>query len=181
MLTLCSFAAEPGRVTVESAWSAESLQLAFTWADLAAPLHLPMPAAMPQRRDGLWQASCAELFVGLGGSEYLEFNFSPSGDWAAYRFDAPRRGMRAHEWAGESSPQISTQQHGAQHCRVLVELPRAALTVDGVEVSARDHAVGYASVIETSVGFSYWALAHYAAQPDFHDRRSFSARLGNPS
>ena len=41
--------------------------------------------------DGLWQHTCAELFIRRAGSPaYQEFNFSPSGQWAAYRFSSER-------------------------------------------------------------------------------------------
>ncbi len=38
---------------------------------------------------------------------------------------------------------------------------------------------GLGAVIEDARGMlSYWALAHRAAQPDFHDPRTFRLRLG---
>src|SRR5690349_24095800 len=44
----------------------------------------PRPAA---RGDGLWRLTCIQLFVGAPGDPaYREFNFSQSGEWAAYRF-----------------------------------------------------------------------------------------------
>ena len=59
--------------------------------DLIAP-----PPARPQRTDELWKHSCFELFVRPDrGSGYYEFNFSPSGEWAAYRFSDYRAGMNA--------------------------------------------------------------------------------------
>src|SRR4029450_11259927 len=58
-----------------------------------ADLVLPNPEKRG-RADGLWKTTCAEAFVGLSRGAYLEFNFSPSGKWAAYRFEGPRKGMR---------------------------------------------------------------------------------------
>ncbi len=41
--------------------------------------------------DGLWRHTCFEAFIGLPETgPYYEFNFSPAGDWAAYRFGAYR-------------------------------------------------------------------------------------------
>ncbi|NWN33423.1 hypothetical protein GY663_30040, partial [Klebsiella michiganensis] len=55
---------------------------------------LPAPAA-PERTDGLWRRTCFELFIRPeGGEGYFEFNFSPSTQWAAYRFHGYREGMR---------------------------------------------------------------------------------------
>ena len=44
------------------------------------------------RRNELWKQTCLEAFVRVDGAEgYLEFNFAPNGDWAAYEFDGYRR------------------------------------------------------------------------------------------
>ncbi len=40
----------------------------------------------PKRTDYLWQQTCFEAFIGAKGQkEYLEFNFSPSTEWAVLR------------------------------------------------------------------------------------------------
>src|SRR5215468_2832476 len=45
-------------------------------------LRIP-PRGEPHRTDRLWEHTCFEAFVGVTGkSEYCEFNFSPSGEWA---------------------------------------------------------------------------------------------------
>ncbi|MEH6662078.1 MAG: hypothetical protein V7679_10555, partial [Parasphingorhabdus sp.] len=55
---------------------------------------LPDNLDQSQPTDDLWQYSCFELFLGEpGGERYCEFNFSPSGNWAAYSFDRYRDGM----------------------------------------------------------------------------------------
>ncbi len=57
---------------------------------------LLLPSAAAQARtDGLWRHTCSELFVRPSpGEAYYEFNFAPSRQWAAYRFDSHRSGMR---------------------------------------------------------------------------------------
>ena len=58
------------------------------------------------RTDGLWKHTCFEAFVAPGElPEYHEFNFSPSLDWAIYRFSAYREDMRPA--AISLAPQIS--------------------------------------------------------------------------
>ena len=48
----------------------------------------------PVHTDGLWRQTCFEAFTGAATStEYCEYNFSPSGAWAAYHFSAYREGM----------------------------------------------------------------------------------------
>lgn len=77
----------------------------------APPEVLALPAAtVPARADGLWQRTCFELFLrDPDTGSYLEFNFSPSGEWAAYRFDGYREGMRplalADPWTTSTSPE----------------------------------------------------------------------------
>jgi hypothetical protein len=60
-------------------------------------------------RDGLWQHTCAELFIAVPHQEaYFEFNFAPSNEWAAYEFSAYRhQGVRMTEF---DSPTIVCRQ-----------------------------------------------------------------------
>ncbi len=128
--------------------------------------HLVFPnPALPGRADGLWQATCFEAFVGLAGPAYFELNFSPSRQWAAYRFDTPRHGMR--EELAEIDIWLDAGE-GWFALEAAVKLP--ALTPGA--------ALNLTAVIEESGGAkSYWALAHPEGSPDFHDRACFSARL----
>jgi len=70
-----------------------SLQLAYRIEGDLARLRIPAPR--PARvADKLWQHTCCELFVAeAAGPGYHEFNFSPSGEWAAYRFTDYRQGL----------------------------------------------------------------------------------------
>src|SRR5436190_13084183 len=56
-------------------------------------LVIPSPAT-PARTDELWKTTCFEIFSAGDGASYDEYNLSPSGAWAAYRFDGYREGMR---------------------------------------------------------------------------------------
>ena len=121
-------------------------------------------AAARERTDELWQATCFEAFVRTA-SGYVEYNLSPSGAWAAYRFDGHREGMRALEIA---SPFIVTRMApGRFGLTVDVELPEDATG-----------AVGLTAVIERLDGaIAYWALAHPSDKPDFHHSDSFALEL----
>ena len=131
-----------------------------------ADLILPEPRT-PGRTDNLWQTTCFEAFVGLTAGAYLEFNFSPSGQWAAYRFDAPRQGMRDEPaeveiWLDAGEDWLGVE--AAVRCKAL----EPGLTV------------GLSAVIDETGGHkSYWALKHPAGPPDFHDRSCFTALLAN--
>ena len=77
----------------------DRLVLSYVVNGRIGKLSLP-PVAAPVRTDELWQHTCFEAFVrSAAGPGYYEFNFAPSTQWAAYRFDGYRSGMRAAEIA----------------------------------------------------------------------------------
>ena len=134
---------------------------------------LRIPVAGPaQRADDLWQHSCFEAFLQAnGGDGYLEFNFSPSGAWAAYRFAGRRWGRESPEL---TAPQMEVRQ-GPDWLAMYIQLSLADIAefAGSIPISA-----GLTAVIEDERGgLSYWALAHGAARPDFHDPATFTLRL----
>lgn len=138
----------------------------LTYRVTGGPLSSPSTAA-PVRADGLWQATCFELFVKpKGGSGYFEFNFSPSTAWAAYRLDDYRAGMADLPLA---PPRIEPV---GNDVRVTVDLGGLP---DG------EWLVAFSAVIEEADGTkSYWALAHPPQEPDFHDPACFALELPAP-
>ncbi|HMT65825.1 MAG TPA: DOMON-like domain-containing protein, partial [Ottowia sp.] len=159
------------RVTVEPDPAQGGWWLRYTLGAALAALRLPPPAAQPGPADGLWRHTCFEAFVGAArGAAYHEFNFSPSGHWAAYAFSAPRQ--RASAGHLPLAPRLQWRQ-GVGTLTLDAWLPQ------GVLPSANTpHALGLSAVIETDDGrLSYWALAHPAPQPDFHHRAGWTARL----
>lgn len=149
--------------------SDEGLLLRYFIHAQAGAIRLPEPRPA-QAADGLWQHTCCEAFIAPAGStEYREFNFSPSGQWAAYRFSDYR--ARDFDFTVQIAPQIELRQHAGGF-----ELT-ATLAPDLLPAAARLH-LGLTVVIEAADGSkSYWALAHAATQPDFHLRQSFSLAL----
>lgn len=131
------------------------------------PPLIPASAA-PERTDGLWQRTCFELFVKPeGGEGYFEFNFSPSTQWAAYRFDGYRAGMADQPLA---VPAIAPIEDGVRVQVDLAGLPEAAWRL------------AITAVIEEADGTkSYWSAAHPAGKPDFHDPACFALQLPAPS
>jgi len=134
---------------------AGQLRLSYRLAGDLEAVAVP-PPAVAARADGLWEHTCFEAFASFGGDGYLEFNLSPSGQWAAYRFDGYRRGMAQLE---VPAPRIQVSRAGeALELRTVLDLPQSA--------SIR---VGLTAVIEAADGaLSYWALAHPPGRPDFH-------------
>lgn len=120
------------------------------------------------RVDELWRHTCFEVFIGYGANgEYLEYNFSPSGEWAAYRFSGYRAGMQPYALA--AAPSLRT--------RIAADTFELDSRVDlsglGSSLGARLR-LGVTAVIEDRAGvLSYWALRHPAEKPDFHHPDSF--------
>ena len=143
-------------------------ELLLTYAAIgaAADLLLP-PQQAPERRDRLWQHTCFEIFIRAGDEQgYHEFNFAPSTQWAAYRFEGRRSGMRD---ADVPPPRIETSLGEA------FEL-RAALDLSGLPSAPWQ--IGLSAVIEEKGGRkSYWALAHPPGEPDFHHPACFALEL----
>lgn len=170
--------------------------------DGAADLVVP-PFAGNRRQDGLWQTTCFELFlealplqgegwvgvsdgdavrdpsgVGhptptprLGRGAYSEFNFAPSERWAAYDFTGYRTGMA--ERAMARAPVITPRRGGdVLFCDVAI----ASATLPPLPWRH-----GLTAVLEEAGGVkSYWALAHPAEKPDFHDPACLGAWLAAP-
>lgn len=134
--------------------------------------HLPAPQA-PDAADNLWQHTCCELFVASAGeASYREFNFSPSGQWAAYCFTAYREQDQAFCPSLPPQTRIRCLADGFELDAVI---PRELLPAgDTLEI-------GLTAVIEALDGSkTYWAQAHLAQQPDFHLRASFTLTLPRP-
>jgi hypothetical protein len=134
-------------------------------------LRLP-PAAPAERVDGLWQRTCCEAFIAAAEvPAYREFNFSPSGQWAAYAFAAERRRDVAADPGRDAQPTIALQR-GDDRLELIATLPAHVLP------AAPRWQVGLAVVAEDSAGnLSYWALRHPAQRPDFHHRGAFAFAL----
>ncbi|HMI20877.1 MAG TPA: DOMON-like domain-containing protein [Sphingomonas sp.] len=122
------------------------------------------PAQASARTDDLWKHTCFEVFLGAEQG-YCEYNFSPSSQWAAYRFDGHRAGMRD---APTADPSIEWRtDDGGGVLSVTLRLPP---DVTGW--------LGLSAIIEDTNGNrSFWALAHPAGAPDFHHAACFAAEL----
>jgi len=131
-------------------------------------IHFPK-AAQPERTDGLWKDTCFELFCGRADDgSYVEFNFAPSGQWAAYAFTGYREGMTDLACA---PPQINcTAGEGMFEMTVTMGLPESLRTVDVM--------AGISAVIADKHGrTAYWALAHPPGKADFHHKDCFALQL----
>ena len=138
------------------------------WFAIDAPAErFVIPSGAGERRDELWRTTCFEAFLRAeGGEGYREWNFAPSGDWAAYDFTGYREGM------------IHPEVGPAPYIRMEDNLTWWTLGATIAVPAAVRWELGLSAVIEEKGGAkSYWALAHGGEKPDFHDAGCFTARL----
>lgn len=192
-------------VTCSATWR-NSRDWVFSFIVSRPPEALRLPeAAMPARADGLWRKTCFEVFLRRPGeTAYQEFNFSPSGEWAAYSFDDYRKHRHdldigtlfittsdPDQFAMASVARLESLGVDSETARLLAASTRdtpmlgpalqfglsAMLDSNG---SGEDGQwlVGLSAVIEEAEGTrSYWALAHPADKPDFHHPDSFACDI----
>ena len=151
-----------------------SLRLCYHLHGDVAQVRIP-PAQTPQFTDKLWEHTCLEAFAGVvGDSAYREFNFSPSGQWAAYAFSDYRQRLA---WQDPAAPTLS-----------LAPFPDKGRVGDGFVVSAiippanlpaaTPWQLGITAVIALLDGsICYWAITHPTERPDFHHRDGFTHEI----
>lgn len=165
------------RFTARARWAPDGM-LAVDYAlegDISG-LALPVPAE-PCRADGLWRHTCFEAFFAEAGRPgYGECNFSPSGEWAVYRFAAYREGMAA---AATVRPPAIALRHDAGRLELGATVDPTGLLTRPGQTGLR---LALAAVIEDRAGnLSYWALAHPPGKPDFHHGEGFVLALPPPA
>jgi hypothetical protein len=148
------------------------LELLYVASGTIDRLVLP-PPAMPIRADELWKHTCFEAFARPPSVEnYTEFNFAPSGAWAAYRFARRRSGMG--NLANVPEPE-AVFKAGATRLELAVTLDLSKVVELPLDAPWR---AGITAIIEEASGAkSYWALAHPQGNPDFHHADSFALDL----
>ena len=144
------------------------LQIKYTLHGVIDGVHFP-EVTQPERTDGLWKNTCFELFCGRADDgSYVEFNFAPSGQWAAYAFTGYREGMM--ELACPPPHIGCTAGEGIFEMTVTVDVPESLRTVDVM--------AGFSAVIADKHGrTAYWALAHPPGKADFHHKDCFALQL----
>jgi hypothetical protein len=140
----------------------EQLQLRYRIDGELVTLRVPAAAGV-LRAGELWKHTCCELFLAVVKADaYCEYNFSPSGSWAAYQFGGYRADMQ--ELALRDVPRVQCVLSATS----LVLTAQLRLDAQYAHVGARMR-IGVATVIETVDGaLSYWALQHAPGRADFH-------------
>lgn len=139
---------------------------------------LQLPAQAPSKfQDLLWQHTCFEAFIGFTDSDaYFEFNFSPSSQWAVYRFENYRQGVTSI--APLPAPRVIVRRHGDE-LEADVDIHLGAIPgLTAEEIKGRELRLAISAVMKNDQGrICYWALAHPPGKPDFHHRDGFALRL----
>lgn len=146
---------------------------------LSGPLQqilLPPLSPAPCRRDGLWQSTCFEAFLGRQGeANYWEINLAPSGDWNLYALSGYRNNLQPEArvnrlpFTQNRQPSDPAEPDGLQQLDLELVLDlREWMDADApLELSAT------AVMEHQTFGCSYWAWQHTGADADFHRRDSF--------
>ncbi|HVL78479.1 MAG TPA: DOMON-like domain-containing protein [Sphingomicrobium sp.] len=157
-------------VIVDHAGSLGSIATTNIWFGIGAPAarFIIPEAAEPSRADRLWETTCFEAFLRRDGDEaYREWNFAPSGQWAAYDFVACRDGM--------TEAQVPFEPYIRMEDNFTWWALGATITLE----SDAHWQLGLSAILEEKDGTkSYWALAHPDPEkPDFHHPDCFTAKL----
>jgi hypothetical protein len=160
----------PEGVRVSGTVRREGAILQLDWK-LVGEAAIPQPAAHPERRHGLWEATCFEFFLATAERPgYWEFNLSPAGHWNVYRFDGYRAGM-TEEAPFDALPFAVSNRPGL--CEAAVRFDTTGLGIAG-----DDWRLAVSTVVAEPTGrVTYWALSHPGAQPDFHHPEAFTVGL----
>jgi len=137
-----------------------------------AQLRIPSPGCA-ERAQGLWKHTCFEAFVRTSNAPiYHEFNFSPSRQWAVYRFQAYREGASSPPLG--APPEIVVRRFANR-----LEVDAAVGIDDLIDLRAvRSLQVALSAVVEEENGtLSYWALKHAAGKADFHSSDGYVLEL----
>lgn len=128
-------------------------------------LRIPPRSKLARSAERLWRHTCCEIFVAREDRRgYDEYNFSPSGDWAAFAFTGYRDGSAL----AVPDPKISVTRNASR----LELRARIARSYPG------KLRIGLSAVVEDSDGvLSYWALRHAPGKPDFHHPTTFALEL----
>lgn len=160
------------RVSSDRGASGIDLRLSFRLKGGIPRIKLP-DERTPLRTDGLWRHTCFEAFITCpGSSQYWEYNFSPSGAWAAYQFTGYREGMAPLMAA---SPPITRRHETDDVFELDATIDLSWLLRTAPPGGLR---LGLAAVIEDKQGaLSYWALRHPGQKPDFHHQDGFALAI----
>lgn len=149
----------------------KSMSVAYSAQGDIDRLFIP-PRTAGECKDNLWRTTCFEMFVGhTNSTTYWELNFSPSANWAAYKFTDYRQNRQ-----NEESFAINRLQMKQTKERFDLEVGFLFGALQDFDLTTV--CFGFSAVMMDHHGnISYWALRHGDGPPDFHDNTCFSYML----
>jgi len=116
---------------------------------------------------GLWNATCFELFIANKNQDsYIEFNFSPSKEWACYAFNDYRLKDKNIDVINPSIDFL----YDEYSAEMIVSFDISYFNY----INFDDLDVSITAVIKNDEDeVSYWAINHAKENADFHARESF--------
>jgi hypothetical protein len=134
-------------------------------------LRLP-DARTPVDPERLWAHTCCEVFWARAHETgYREYNFSPSGQWAAYAFSAYRE--RLSKAILPAPEHLRWQRRKNRQLTLAARLPLTALPEQHAPLR-----LALTVVLERADGrLAYYALQHPPGPPDFHHPAGFALNL----
>jgi hypothetical protein len=162
-----------GTVRVQVSRNAKG-RLALTYSLEGDPARLRIPPPRePRIAERLWEHTCCEVFVARAGlPAYHEFNFAPSGEWAAYAFARYRDGAALADAALDPGIVVRTRPEGLS-LDASIDLELLSPGLAGARL-----ALALSAVVEDEAGaLSWWALKHPPGKPDFHHPDGFALVL----
>ena len=157
-------------VNVEHAGALGAIASTNIWFGIGAPagrFAIPEAVEDPGRAEALWETTCFEAFLRRAdGQAYREWNFAPSGEWAAYDFTGYRNGRTD---ADVTPPYVRFEDN----------MTWWALGATIAVAAESNWVLGLSAILEEKNGIkSYWAIAHPEGdKPDFHEPACFAAHL----
>jgi hypothetical protein len=157
-------------VNVEHIGALGAIASTNIWFGVGAPagrFAIPEPVEDPGRAENLWETTCFEAFLRRDeGQAYREWNFAPSGEWAAYDFT----GYRDRRTNADVTPPYVRFENNMTWWAL-----GATIAVD----AESNWVLGLSAILEEKEGTkSYWAIAHPEGdKPDFHEPACFAAHL----
>lgn len=147
-----------------------NLHLTYTIIGNISEISLPLYNHANERRWELWEDTCFEMFISKADrKDYLEFNFSPSGNWNAFHLDDIRQGIKEYPGASVTieAPIVTAESYSQ---KVLVKLEDQSFL-------GKDSVAGITAITSMNEKKEFWALHHPKNAPDFHTLESFTLSL----
>lgn len=168
-----SYTAETDLFNIEAEIYLEGTDTGLLEFRITGPLDqliFPDTTLVESRRDELWKGTCLEAFFAIdttADSSYLELNCAPNGDWNVYEFSGYRQGMKTSE-----NSKLSLIHRESSATEVLFRLRIESPLLGQMKWAS------LTAILQLQDGsFTYWALKHPAAKPDFHNKDAFIAPL----